>query len=114
MDHMDWLDASASQTVAQELSRAVAPGGRIIWRSAAMIPPYNQFIANAGFQVPAPVPFQLACTAMKILAICLDVHSLQSRDACSLFLLSLCMGTCGCSTRRSIPILVLVTLCYIQ
>ena len=51
MDHMDWLDASAANTVAAELARAVQPGGRIIWRSAAMVPPYNQFIAAAGFQV---------------------------------------------------------------
>ena len=51
MDHMDWLDADAAQTVAQELARAVASGGRIIWRSAALVPPYNQLIADAGFQV---------------------------------------------------------------
>lgn len=50
MDHMDWLDAAAAKTVADELARAVQPGGRIIWRSAAMIPPYNQYIAAAGFQ----------------------------------------------------------------
>ena len=55
MDHMDWLDSAAANTVAQELARAVAPGGRIIWRSAALVPPYNAFLAQAGFQVREPV-----------------------------------------------------------
>ena len=51
MDHMDWLDSAGAQTVAQELAKAVAPGGRLIWRSAAMVPPYNAMLARAGFQV---------------------------------------------------------------
>lgn len=51
MDHMDWLDAQAAQHVAAELAAAVPVGGRIIWRSAALVPPYNQGIAAAGFQV---------------------------------------------------------------
>lgn len=29
----------------------VAPGGRVIWRSAAYVPPYAAFIADAGFEV---------------------------------------------------------------
>ena len=51
MDHMDWLDSEAAQVVAQELAAAVPQGGRIIWRSAALSPPYNQYIASAGFLV---------------------------------------------------------------
>lgn len=53
MDHMDWLDAQAAQHVAAELAAAVPVGGRIIWRSAALVPPYNQGIAAAGFQASA-------------------------------------------------------------
>jgi betaine lipid synthase len=29
----------------------VAPGGRVIWRSAAYDPPYARYIAQAGFDV---------------------------------------------------------------
>ena len=29
----------------------VAPGGRVIWRSAAYVPPYAKFIKDAGFEV---------------------------------------------------------------
>jgi len=29
----------------------VAPGGRVIWRSAAYVPPYARHIADSGFDV---------------------------------------------------------------
>ena len=51
MDHVDWLDLKAAKDLAAALSRHVAPGGRVIWRSAALEPPYARLIANAGFTV---------------------------------------------------------------
>lgn len=32
-------------------ARQVAPGGRVIWRSAAFVPPYTRWIEEAGFDV---------------------------------------------------------------
>lgn len=51
MDHVDWLDLKAAKQLAQALARHVAPGGRVIWRSAALQPPYTRLIAQAGFEV---------------------------------------------------------------
>ena len=51
MDHLDWLDAKAAKEYAAALAKQVAPGGRVIWRSAAFVPPYAADIAAAGFDV---------------------------------------------------------------
>jgi betaine lipid synthase len=51
MDHLDWLTDAATKEVAAALAKQVAPGGRVIWRSAANVPPYARFIADAGFEV---------------------------------------------------------------
>ncbi|GAX75478.1 hypothetical protein CEUSTIGMA_g2921.t1 [Chlamydomonas eustigma] len=51
MDHVDWLDVEQARVVAQTLSEQVVPGGIVIWRSAAMTPPYAEQIKQAGFDV---------------------------------------------------------------
>jgi hypothetical protein len=51
MDHVDWLDLDTANTVAKTLAEQVIPGGIVIWRSAAMVPPYAALIAKAGFDV---------------------------------------------------------------
>ena len=51
MDHVDWLDNKTTKTVAKTLSEQVDIGGRIIWRSAALSPPYAKFIESEGFEV---------------------------------------------------------------
>jgi betaine lipid synthase len=51
MDHVDWLDLDTANTVAKTLAEQVLPGGIVIWRSAAMEPPYAALIAKAGFDV---------------------------------------------------------------
>ncbi len=51
MDHVDWLDTDHANTVAQTLAEQVLPGGIVIWRSAAMTPPYAEQIKDAGFDV---------------------------------------------------------------
>jgi betaine lipid synthase len=51
MDHVDWLDVEQARVVAQTLSEQVVPGGIVIWRSAAMTPPYAELIKQAGFDV---------------------------------------------------------------
>ena len=51
MDHVDWLDVKAARELAAMLAKHVAPGGRIIWRSAALCPPYTPLISQAGFEV---------------------------------------------------------------
>ncbi len=51
MDHVDWLDLDASTLVAKTLAEQVLPGGIVIWRSAAMKPPYAELIEKAGFEV---------------------------------------------------------------
>ena len=50
MDHVDWLDLKAARTLAHLLARQVVPGGRVIWRSAALCPPYARIIEEAGFK----------------------------------------------------------------
>lgn len=37
--------------VSQLCAVQVLPGGRVIWRSAAEVPPYAKLIADAGFKV---------------------------------------------------------------
>jgi betaine lipid synthase len=51
MDHVDWMDAKYARELAATLAEQVAPGGRVIWRSAALSPWYSRIIADAGFDV---------------------------------------------------------------
>ena len=51
MDHVDWLDLKAARELSRALAKHVAPGGRVIWRSAALCPPYARLIREAGFEV---------------------------------------------------------------
>ncbi|CAD7703949.1 unnamed protein product [Ostreobium quekettii] len=51
MDHVDWMDPEAAQNVVQLLGRQVLPGGRVIWRSASLCPPYVAMMESAGFDV---------------------------------------------------------------
>lgn len=41
----------APQEVATALGRQVFKGGKVIWRSAALTPPYAALVAKAGFEV---------------------------------------------------------------
>lgn len=51
MDHVDWLDHKMARELAQCLAKQVSSGGRVIWRSAALCPPYARLIRDAGFEV---------------------------------------------------------------
>jgi betaine lipid synthase len=51
MDHVDWLDEGSAREVARTLRDQVLPGGKVIWRSASVCPPYAAFIAAQGFDV---------------------------------------------------------------
>ncbi|KAK9817757.1 hypothetical protein WJX72_001701 [[Myrmecia] bisecta] len=51
MDHVDWQDARQARQLAATLAKQVLPGGRVIWRSAALCPPYARIIREAGFDV---------------------------------------------------------------
>ncbi|CAL5226880.1 g9753 [Coccomyxa viridis] len=51
MDHVDWQDNAQAKVLAAALAKHVAPGGRVIWRSAALGPPYASIIRDAGFDV---------------------------------------------------------------
>jgi betaine lipid synthase len=51
MDHVDWQDLGQARELAAVLAKQVAPGGRVIWRSAALCPPYARVIREAGFEV---------------------------------------------------------------
>ena len=51
MDHVDWLDLKTAKELASMLAKRVAPGGRVILRSAAKCPPYARLIRDAGFEV---------------------------------------------------------------
>ena len=53
MDHVDWMDEKYARELAAALARQVTPGGRVIWRSAALEPPYVPIIREAGFTVRA-------------------------------------------------------------
>ncbi len=53
MDHVDWMDETYARELAAALARQVTPGGRVIWRSAALEPPYVSIIRDAGFTVRA-------------------------------------------------------------
>ena len=48
MDHADWLDEPTQRELAATLAQQVAPGGRVIWRSAALCPPYAKLIEGKG------------------------------------------------------------------
>jgi len=49
MDHVDWQDNAQAKVLAAALAKHVAPGGRVICRSAALCPPYVRIIRDAGF-----------------------------------------------------------------
>ena len=51
MDHCDWMDEKLIKTYSEALAKHVKPGGRIIWRSASLNPPYVQAFVKAGFDV---------------------------------------------------------------
>jgi len=50
MDHMDWLGEEYGENLSVSLAQHIAPGGRIIWRSATKDPPYRKQIEAAGFE----------------------------------------------------------------
>eukprot|EP00193_Tetraselmis_chui_P003477 CAMPEP_0177768144 /NCGR_PEP_ID=MMETSP0491_2-20121128/9552_1 /TAXON_ID=63592 /ORGANISM="Tetraselmis chuii, Strain PLY429" /LENGTH=701 /DNA_ID=CAMNT_0019284907 /DNA_START=236 /DNA_END=2341 /DNA_ORIENTATION=+ len=49
MDHVDWLDEEQATELAKCLAQQIVPGGRMIWRTASLCPPYAQIFANHGF-----------------------------------------------------------------
>ena len=51
MDHVDWLNDDLVEQLAAGLEKQVVPGGRIIWRSASLNPPYTKVFAKHGFEV---------------------------------------------------------------
>ena len=51
MDHVDWLDDTAVAELARGLQKQVVPGGRIIWRSASLNPPYGNVFQKHGFKI---------------------------------------------------------------
>ena len=51
MDHMDWLDDKAIETLCEQLAEHVVPGGKIIWRSGALNPHYAEAIERHGFDI---------------------------------------------------------------
>eukprot|EP01025_Chloroclados_australasicus_P048612 TRINITY_DN5514_c0_g1_i2.p1 TRINITY_DN5514_c0_g1~~TRINITY_DN5514_c0_g1_i2.p1 ORF type:complete len:667 (-),score=70.82 TRINITY_DN5514_c0_g1_i2:573-2573(-) len=51
MDHVDWLDEQHGRELAATLARQIPAGGRVIWRSASLNPPYAKLIQEAGFEV---------------------------------------------------------------
>ena len=51
MDHCDWMDEKLIRTYSEALAKHVCPGGRVIWRSASLNPPYVDAFDKAGFNV---------------------------------------------------------------
>lgn len=51
MDHIDWMDEPTAKAETDVLAQQVLPGGIVIWRSAALDPPYAKYIKDAGFDV---------------------------------------------------------------
>ena len=51
MDHIDWCDRPYAEELAEALRAAVPSGGRVIWRSASLMPWYAPVVAAAGFDV---------------------------------------------------------------
>jgi len=53
MDHLDWFTPGAADVEEEvdELRRVLAPGGFVLWRSAARRPWYNEVFARKGFSV---------------------------------------------------------------
>ena len=51
MDHCDWMNEDLINTYAKALAKHVCPGGRLIWRSASLNPPYVKAFDKAGFNV---------------------------------------------------------------
>lgn len=48
---VDWMDEAYAKSLAATLAQHVVQGGRVIWRSAAITPPYATIIVDAGFKV---------------------------------------------------------------
>ncbi|KAL6768795.1 BTA1 [Auxenochlorella protothecoides x Auxenochlorella symbiontica] len=61
MDHVDWLSFPQAEEVAAALGRQVVKGGKVIWRSAALSPPYAPLIAKAGFKVKRVSSIEEGC-----------------------------------------------------
>lgn len=51
MDHADWLCTDKQMELVTALRDCIAPGGRVIWRSASLEPPYAAMMAKNGFTV---------------------------------------------------------------
>ena len=50
MDHVDWLNDQLVEELASNLEKQVVSGGRLIWRSASLNPPYVKVLAAHGFE----------------------------------------------------------------
>ncbi len=48
MDHLDWMTHEQHVEYARILAQQVAPGGVVIWRSAALVPPYSEVRGGRG------------------------------------------------------------------
>ena len=64
MDHCDWMCEKYAKELATALATHVVPGGRVIWRSAAISPPYAPIIAAAGFKVCPRIGLQARGAAL--------------------------------------------------
>ncbi|GAB4820256.1 hypothetical protein N2152v2_007302 [Parachlorella kessleri] len=51
MDSCDWLCERQARELAAALGRQIVEGGKVIWRSASLSPPYAKYIEQAGFEV---------------------------------------------------------------
>lgn len=51
MDHADWLCPEKQMELVTALRDHVSPGGRVIWRSASLVPPYARMLEKNGFSV---------------------------------------------------------------
>ena len=71
MDHVDWMDEAYAKSLAATLAQQVAPGGKVIWRSAALTPPYAGIIAAAGFKVQCDLGTTVCMRRSTTLHLCL-------------------------------------------
>ena len=51
MDHADWLSEEAQMELVKALKDQVVRGGKAIWRSASLVPPYAAMLEANGFRV---------------------------------------------------------------
>lgn len=51
MDHVDWLDEQDALKMIRLLSKQVCVGGRVIFRSASLCPPYVKLLEEHDFSV---------------------------------------------------------------